>query len=558
MQGRKPEMTQTQKFTMSYFPAEPGEPLWDMSVPELMQWNAKEHPDRIALVEGIADPASRRRWTYRQLVDEATAAARGLLERFGPGDKVAIIAPETPEWVIFQHAICMAGLIIVPINPAYTERELEFILRNAEAKGIVFAETSRGKELRPMIEAVQTKIPHLVHAICIANLDQLKSEGSPDRDLPRLHPGDMMQIQYTSGTTGFPKGACLHHRGVINSARLIVERADFPVGGVWINSMPMFHIGGGIVSAIGTFSRHGTFVLMQQFDPGLFLELIEAERVNCSLIVPTMILALLNHPDMKTRDVSSFRSILSGAAAVPAALVHRAKEEFGVDFAIMFGQTESNGPFIETLTTDPVELQSETIGRPVPHVEVKIVDLETLETVPVGTVGELWMRGFGTMRGYYGQPEATAAALTKDGWLRTGDLCTMDENGYLRIAGRLKEMMIRGGMNLYPKEIEEVLFDHPKVSQVAVLGLPDETWGEIVAAVVLPRSVDDCPAAEDLYAYCRKNLSPQKTPEKWFFVQSYPMTPTGKIQKNVLADMIQAGELAEAVWVRPVRNSAVG
>src|SRR5690606_26861612 len=189
-----------------------------------------------------------------------------------------------------------------------------------------------------------------------------------------------------------------------------------------------------------------TFVLMQQFDPGLFLELIEGERVNCSLIVPTMILALLNHPDVKKRDVSSFRSILSGAAAVPAALVHRAKKEFGVDFAIMFGQTESNGPFIETLTTDPVELQSETIGRPVPHVEVKIVDLETLETVPVGTVGELWMRGFGTMKGYYGQPEATAAALTPDGWLRTGDLCTMDENGYMRIAGRLKEMIIRGGM----------------------------------------------------------------------------------------------------------------
>lgn len=550
-------MTQAQKFTMSYFPAEPGEPLWDMTVPELMRWNAKEYPDRVALVEGVADPDKRRRWTYRELVDEAEALARGLLERFSPGDKVGIIAPETPEWVIFQHAICMAGLIIVPVNPAYTERELEFILRNAEAKGIVFAESSRGKALRPMIETVQSSIPHLVHAISITELEQLKSEGRPERELPRLDGGEVMQIQYTSGTTGFPKGACLHHRGAINSARLIVERADFPVGGVWINSMPMFHIGGGIVSAIGTFSRHGTFVLMQQFDPGLFLELIEGERVNCSLIVPTMILALLNHPDVKKRDVSSFRSILSGAAAVPAALVHRAKKEFGVDFAIMFGQTESNGPFIETLTSDPVELQCETIGRPIPHVEVKIVDLETLETVPVGTVGELWMRGFGTMKGYYGQPEATAAALTPDGWLRTGDLCTMDENGYMRIAGRLKEMIIRGGMNLYPKEIEEVIFDHPKVSQVAVLGLADDTWGEIVAAVVLPRSGDDCPSAEELYSYCRQNLSPQKTPEKWFFVESYPLTATGKIQKNVLADMIAAGELAESAWARPVRNSVI-
>lgn len=550
-------MSQTEKFTMSYFPAEAAEPLWDMTVPDLMLWNAKDFPDRLALVEGVADPKLRRRWTYKQLVDEAQAMARGLLRHFQPGDKVGMLAPETPEWVLFQHAMCFAGIIIVPINPAYTERELEFILRSSESKGIVFAETSRGKALRPLVEDLLVKIPHLTEAICTTDIEALKAKGDPAQDLPRQNPGDMMQIQYTSGTTGFPKGACLHHRGVINAARLIVERADFPKGGVWLNSMPMFHIGGGIVSEIGTFSRHGTFVLMQQFDPALFLELIESEKVSRSLIVPTMILALLNHPDMKTRDVSSFNSILSGAAAVPAALVHRAKKEFGVEFAIMFGQTESNGPFIETLTTDPVELQSETIGRPIPHVEVKIVSLDTLETVPVGTVGELWVRGFNTMQGYYGQPVATAAAVTEDGWLRSGDLCTMDENGYFRIAGRLKEMIIRGGMNLYPKEIEEVLFDHPKVGQVAILGLEDETWGEIVAAVILPKDKADAPTPDELFAYCRQNLSPQKTPERWFFVESYPMTATGKIQKNVLLDMVKDGKLTAAPWVRPARNSAI-
>ena len=253
--------------------------------------------------------------------------------------------------------------------------------------------------------------------------------------------------------------------------------------------MPLFHSGGGVVSEIGTFSRKGTFVLMQSFDPGLFLELIEAERCNNSLIVPTMILALLNHPDLKKRDVSSFKSILSGAATVPAPLVRRATKEFDCQFCIMYGQTEANGPFTETLTTDSPELQSETIGRPIPHCEVKVVNTETLKTVPVGTIGEFWVRGFMTMSGYYGQPEATKAALTEDGWLRTGDLGTMDENGYFRITGRLKEMIIRGGMNLYPKEIEDILFEHPGFTQVAVAGLPDETWGEVVGAVVMAKDL---------------------------------------------------------------------
>lgn len=550
-------MAQAATYMMSHYPAQP-EPLWEMTLAELMEKNAAEVPDRLALVEGAKDPAERRRWTYRELVDEAKALARGLLTHFEPGDKVAILAPERPEWIIYQHAMSLAGLVIVPINPAYTERELEFILRSSEARGLVFAETSRGKSLRPMVDEVRFKIPTLEVALCTADMENQKAAGRADCVLPTASPGDLMQIQYTSGTTGFPKGAMLHHRGVINNARMIATRADFPEGGVWLNAMPLFHIGGGIVSEIGTFSRQGTFVLMEAFDPGLFLELIEAERVNNSLIVPTMILTLLNHPDMASRDVSSFGSILSGAANVPAALVQRARKEFGCRFAIMFGQTESNGPFLETLTSDTDELQSQTVGTPVANTEVKIVDRETFETVPVGTVGELWVRGFMTMQGYYGQPVATAAAITEDGWLRTGDLATMDENGYFRITGRLKEMIIRGGMNLYPKEIEDVLFDHPEVNQIAVLGLPDDTWGEIVAAVLLARDPANPPAPEDLFAFSRQYLSPQKTPERWFFVDKFPMTPTGKIQKNLLANWIAEGRITARDWQRPMRQSSVG
>jgi fatty-acyl-CoA synthase len=546
------------KFIESYYPKYETGSLIESTLGDLMMKNAREVPDRLALIEGVADPAQRRRWTYRQLVDEALSCARGLMKHFSRGERIGLLAPETPEWVIFQHAMSFAGLIVVPINPSYTAREVAFILGNAKAAGVVHADESRGKNLTAIVMEVQGQLDHLRKAINVRDLAQLQAEGDPKQPLPVQDPGEVMQIQYTSGTTGFPKGACLHHRGVINAAHFIVERAAFPMGGVWLNSMPMFHIGGAVVSEIGTFSRQGTFVLMRSFDPALFLELIEAEKVNCSLIVPTMILALLNHPDAKKRDLSSFNSILSGAAAVPEALVKRAKKEFKVEFAIMYGQTESNGPFLETFTDDSDELQSQTIGRPIPHVEVKVVDVTTFATVPVNTVGEYWVRGFNTMKEYYGQPEATRATLTEDGWLRTGDLGTMDENGYFRITGRLKEMIIRGGMNLYPSEIESILFEHADVAQVAVIGLPDEKWGETVAAVILPKNPDSPPRPETLWSYCRENLSPQKTPEHWVFVREYPMTATGKIQKNVLLDWYKEGRLAPVGWSRPERDSKVG
>ncbi|WP_238367149.1 class I adenylate-forming enzyme family protein [Mesobacterium pallidum] len=549
-------MTQA-PFTESYFPKYETGPLIESTLGDMMLRNAAEVPDRLALVEGIADPAARRRWTFAELAHDAQMLARALLEQFEPGDRIGLLAPETPEWVLFQQALSFAGLVNVPINPAYTAREVEFVLATSEAAGVIHADESRGKNLAAIVETVMDRLDHLHTAINVAEMGAMISGADPDRALPDLDPGDMLQIQYTSGTTGFPKGACLHHRGVINAAHFIVERADFPVGGIWLNTMPMFHVGGSIVSEIGVYSRQGTFILMPAFDPALFLQLIEEEGVQSSLIVPTMILALLNHPDFKTRDMSTFNSILSGAAAVPEALVKRAKAEFGVQFAIMYGQTESNGPFLETFTSDSDELQATTIGRPIPHVEVKVVDPVTHETLPVGAIGEWWVRGFNTMLGYYNKPEETAAALTPDGWLRTGDLGAMDAQGYFRITGRLKEMIIRGGMNLYPAEIENVIFEHEAVGQVAVIGLPDETWGETVCAVVQAKDIAAPPDCAALWSYCRTRLSPQKTPEHWIFVEQFPMTPTGKIQKNVLLEMCADGRLAPAAWSRPQRDSQI-
>lgn len=540
--------------TQSHFQAETSQPLFTGTLGDLMRGNARAVPDRVALVEGVADPAKRRRWTYRQLVDVSEKAARGLLNHFRPGDRIAFLAPDTPEWVILQHAASFAGLILVPVNPAYTARELEFVLSNSEAAGIVFAESSRGKDLRALVDEVAPRLPHLKTRISMSDFDALLASADPERVLPGVKPSDTIQIQYTSGTTGFPKGACLHHTGCINSSRNIVLRTGFPDGGVWINAMPMFHIAGDIVSEIGCFAMRGTFVLMASFDPGLMLDLFESEKCRASLIVPTMILAILDHPDRPKRDTSSFKTILTGAANVSPALIERATATFGCELYNMFGQTESNGPVCITSPDDSIEDLTQTVGRPMAHVEVRIVDPVELTTQPVETVGEIWVRGYQVMTGYFGQQAENALSITDDGWLRSGDLGTMDARGYIKITGRLKDMIIRGGMNLYPKEIEDLLFEHPEVSQIAVVGLPDEKWGEIVAAVILPAKPDAPPPVDDLYAYSRRQLSPQKTPERWFFVRNYPLTATGKIQKNVLLDWIRDGKISAEDWTRPGRS----
>ena len=535
----------------SHLLADTSQEILDCCLGELLRRNAREVPERIALVEGIADKNRRRRWTYRELVDVSEQAARALLNIFSPGERIAFLAPDKPEWVIFQHAVSFAGLILVPVNPAYTARELEFVLLNSGASGLIFAESSRGKDLRALVDQVRSRLPALRTTIPMESLDELLASANINSKLPDVKSDQTLQIQYTSGTTGFPKGACLHHRGVINTSRNVALRANFPDGGVWLNAMPMFHIAGDVVAEIGAFSRRGTFVLMPEFSPGLMLELIESERCVATLIVPTMILAILDHPDRQARDCTSLKTIFSGAANVPAALVRRAQDSLDCQLCIIFGQTESNGPITLTSPHDTVADQTTTVGQPLPHVEVKIVDPLTELVLVVGQVGEIWVRGYQTMYGYYGQAEATVATIRPDGWLRTGDLGIMYERGYLKITGRLKDMIIRGGMNLYPKEIEDVLFDHPDVAQIAVLGVPDEKWGEMVAAILLANDSDHPPSVDDLYRHCRENLSPQKTPELWYFVDKYPLTSTGKIQKNELQNWIAEKKIRPVKWTKP-------
>jgi fatty-acyl-CoA synthase len=529
--------------TQSYWPADNSKPLREITLGGLLREAAARAPDRIALVEAVADPALRRRWTYAQFLAGAVRAARAFLKHFAPGDRVAFCAANCAEWMFVQHGLALAGMALVPINPAFRERELETILRDSEAVALFYQPRFRDNDIEALLGPLAARLPKLKRRIRVEDCDAFFADHDPATPLPEVRPEDILQIQFTSGTTGTPKGACLHHLGTVNSTRFVAERAGFPEGGVWLNAMPMFHVGGNVVTGMATLNLSGTYVLAPGFEPGLILELIESERANASLLVPTMILALLEHPDFARRDHNSMKTVLTGASTVPEALVARTKSTFGCNVVILFGQTELNGVVTSTALDDSIEDQTQTLGRLLPRLEAKIADPATGATQPIGVSGEICVRGYQNMQGYCGAPEQTAATIDSDGWLHMGDLGSMDSRGYLRITGRLKDMVIRGGMNIYPREIEETLFAHPAVADASVVGIPDERWGEVIAAIVRPADSAAPPSADALNAWCRERIAAHKTPVAWYIVDAYPMTASGKIQKFVLKQWILEGRL---------------
>lgn len=528
--------------TESYWPPERPDALAEVTIGDALNRAAAEHPDRIGLVWGAAEPESRRSWSYRQILDTAQRLARALLEHFTPGERVAVWAPNSPSYVLLQRGLALAGLILVPVDPAYQYAELRYVLEQSGAAGLLHATEYRSTDLARLSASAQREIPSVrMHA-------ELESwvataDGGSQRELPAVRPRDPFQIQYTSGTTGFPKGVLLHHMGVLNMARYVADCCDLRDGDVWVSPMPLSHIAGGVTTQLATMVRAGTFVLMPRFDAGLLLELIESCHATITLAVPTMLIAMLEHADFDRRDRTSLRTVMSGAATVNSHLVLRTKERFGCAFTNVYGQTEMHGIVTMTRLDDELEDQAATIGLPLPHVEMKIVDPATGSVCPLDTPGEICTRGYQTMLGYFNMPEATAAAIDSDLWLHSGDLAAMDARGYLSITGKLKDLIIRGGEKIYPREIEEVLFTHPSVSNVAVVGIPDERWGEQIAAVISPVESGAQPDTAELADFCRQRLARYKCPKFWYVSDHLPLTPSGKVQKVELLQEILRGDV---------------
>jgi fatty-acyl-CoA synthase len=516
--------------TMSHWPAQALTPLLETTVGGVLRAAAWRAPDRVALI----DP-SRREWTYGELLDEAERAARGLLTRFSPGEPVAVWAGNGADWVLLEFAAGLAGLTLVTVNPAYQAEELAHVLGHSGARGVFL----RSEAQAEILAQVRDRLPRLREVITLGEWPS--GDGAPP--LPQVGAASPAQILYTSGTTGRPKAAVLTHRGLTNNARLAAEAIGLRAGDVMVNPMPYFHIAGCGLITLGLVQTLGTQVVMPRFEPARMLELTKRYRGTVIGGVPTMLTALLAAAARAPRDLSSLRIALSGGATVPPELVRQVEAEFGVPFTLTFAQTESSCSITVTRVSDTAADRAETLGRPLPQTEVKIADIATGATVPCGTVGEICTRGYLVMDGYLGDPEATGAAIDSEGWLHTGDLGSMDERGYCRIAGRIKEMIIRGGENIYPREIEAVLASHPGVAEVAVVGVPDRFWGEVVGAVIRPAS--DV-AETELADYCRGRLAAYKTPVRWLFTDAFPLTSTGKIRKDVLSAQLSEAGLAES------------
>jgi fatty-acyl-CoA synthase len=525
------------RFEQAFVPLHSADLIEEVTVGDVLRRATQEVPDAVALVEGLPPGQDRREWTYSQLLAESERAARALLEHVEPGEAVALWAHNVPEWILAQMAAALAGVTLVTVNPALTRDEVGYILRNSGAVALFYVDEYRNASLRRWVEELAPRLPALRTHVRLADWKQFCARGSDSTPLPTVRPDDVVQIQYTSGTTGLPKGARLRHRGIVNNPRLsFADRLPSVRGATLVHAMPLFHTAGSVLMTLGAIQTHSTQVLMPHFDPEVQLALIESERSILFGGVPTMLRALLDHPRFGQTDLSSAEIAISGGSLVEPQLVREVEDRVGVRMLILYGQTECSPGITMTHPDDPPEVRAETAGRTLPGVEMKLVDPKDLSrVVAVDEVGEVCTRGYHVMVGYHDDPARSAETIDADQWLHTGDLGRLDADGNLRIVGRLKDMVIRGGENIYPSEIETALLDHEAIAAVAVTGVPDAFWGEEVAAFVkLGPGAHATP--ELLSEYAARRLAKHKVPRHWYFLDEFPLNATGKILKTELRD----------------------
>ena len=523
--------------------ADPADRILDSTIGGVLRDAAETATDQIALVDGDVDDDPRR-WTYGELLAAAETVAAGLAARFDPGERLAVWLPTRPEALILTYAAALAGLVLVPVNPALRAAEVAHVLANSASVGLVSVPSHRGADLAGALASVRAGLPELREATWLDEVPATDPGGGRWSDLrggagvnlPVVDPDAVALLVYTSGTTGQPKGARLTHRGMTNASRFGAERFGLEPGDVYVDPLPMCHVGGQGV-ALELCQSQVTMVMLGTYDAARQLALIEREGASHTVGVPTMLRAVLADPTRSGRDLSSLRAISTGGAAVPAELVGEVRRELGAVVTVVFGQTECCGFVTQTFLDDADEIVAETLGRPLDGMDVRITDVETGAVVAHGEVGELEVRAVNTMAGYHELDEATAEAIRPGGWLRTGDLMTMDADGYLRIVGRRKELVITGGVNVYPAEIEAVIGGHPSVGAVAIVGLPDDRWGERVVAVLsaAPGAVVD---AADVESYTKELLAAFKVPKQWVVVDELPMTALGKVQKHLVTELL--------------------
>jgi fatty-acyl-CoA synthase len=513
-------------------------PLLEETIGGNLERIVAEHGDREALVEF----ASGRRWTYAELDRDVDELARGLVAAgIEKGDRVGVWAPNCAEWTVTQYATAKIGAILVNVNPAYRTHEFAYAVNQSGLRMLVAAESFKTSDYRAMIGETAAECPGLERVVHLGtgDWDELVASG---RDLPAstvadrmavLRPDDPINIQYTSGTTGYPKGATLSHRNILNNGYFTTELIGFTEVDRLCIPVPFYHCFGMVMGNLGCTSHGATMVIPAPgFDPETTLRCIEAERCTGVYGVPTMFIAMQNHPVFGSVDLSSLRTGLMAGSPCPVEVMKRCVNEMHMaEVGIAYGMTETSPVSTQTRMDDDLERRTATIGRVHPHVEIKVVDPATGQTVERGEPGEFCTRGYSVMLGYWEDPEKTREAIDDDGWMHTGDLAEMREDGYCNIVGRIKDMVIRGGENVYPREIEEFLYTHPDIEDVQVIGVPDQRYGEELCAWIRMRSGAEPLDAEAVRAFCTGKLAHYKIPRYVMLVDEFPMTVTGKIRK---------------------------